>query len=71
MFVDADDQIHPQICQIFLRLLRERFKKIYISDKHKYWVVWCKLYRKELFAEKRFELGKKYEDNGLIFELLL
>lgn len=107
MFVDADDQIHPQICQIFFEIAERenadicmakaiednvlgtwkyyknyensykciekkegRLKKIYTSDKHKYWVAWCKLYRKELFAEKRFELGKKYEDNGLIFELL-
>lgn len=48
----------------------ERLKKIYVEDKYKYWTAWCKLYRKELFYEYRFEEGRAYEDNGLIFKLL-
>lgn len=48
----------------------DRLKRIYNSDKHKYWVVWCKLYRKELFDKVHFEEGKKYEDNALVFRLL-
>lgn len=49
---------------------RDRLKNIYLSDKYKYWVAWGKMYKRETFNEKIFEVGKNYEDNGLIFELL-
>ncbi len=67
------DDMFPYINNCTYKIWTEkqnRLKEIYFEDKHKYWTAWCKLYRKEMFKDNRFEEGKLYEDNGLIFKLL-
>ncbi len=65
MFADKENFSYKVLAE-----KKDRLKMIYFEDKHKYWTVWCKLYNKKLFEQTRFEEGKMYEDNGVVFKLL-
>lgn len=106
MFVDSDDIISPQFCEVALTSVKasnsdlgmfrfnvvednHTFKNISIkTKKDNYFTVskerafsfllddkisgsylWNKIYKKDLFENIRFEVGKKYEDLGIMYKL--
>jgi glycosyltransferase involved in cell wall biosynthesis len=53
-----------------LLTLKEDLYKELLLFKSISWVVWDKIYRKEVFANLRFVEGMYYEDNYIIFEII-
>lgn len=108
MFVDSDDYIHPQMCEILLQQsvyynadisicgfrkvdeketvnmqelsVKDGVSEIYTGVESCYniykkrsvesVVAWNKLYRKELFADLRYPVGKIHEDEFVAYKLL-
>lgn len=108
MFVDSDDTIHPQMCEILFKNLLETdadmsecgWKKVwdinnpnnqkYEASKTQYvtyenndvfdllynkkipsiMTAWKKLYKKELFQDIRYPIGKIHEDEDVIHKIL-
>lgn len=44
--------------------------KLYLQGKHRYWVVWGKLIRKEIIFNNMFIPGRIYEDNAVVVKWL-
>lgn len=69
IFDDKKTYVHNDTNNVSILQSKEALEKIYTLDSTRYTVVWNKIYKKNMFKDIRFPLGKLHEDEFITYKL--